>query len=79
MCSVHRCESVPLIHLCKLGRLKKGARPFAEHMVFHNTGVSNTSATLETIRDLCVIMYGLHVRMNDECTCNILMGMLMPI
>jgi len=79
VCSVHRCESVPLIHLCKLGRLKKGARPFAEHMVFHNTGVSNTSATLEAIRDLCFIMYGLHVRMNDKCICNILMDMLMPI
>ena len=77
MCSVHRYESVPLIHLCKLGRLKKGALPFAEHMVFHNTGVSTT--TLETISDLCFILYGFHVRMNDKCICNILMDMLMPI
>ena len=79
MCSIHCCESVPLIHLCKLGRLEKEARPFLEHMVFHDTEVSNTPTTLETIRDLCVIMYGLHVRMNDECTCNILMDMLMSI
>jgi len=79
VCSVHCCESVPLIHLCKLGRLKKGARPFAKHMVFHNTGVSNTPTTLETISDLCFIMYGFHVRMNDKCICNILMDMLMPI
>ena len=79
MCSVHRCESVPLIHLCKHGRLKKGARSFAEHMVFRNTGVSNTPTTLETINDLCFIMYGFHVRMNDKFICNILMDMLMPI
>jgi hypothetical protein len=32
-------------------------------------GVSNTPTTLETISDLCVMMYGLHVRMN-ECTWN---------
>jgi hypothetical protein len=79
VCSIYYCESVPLIHLCKLGRLEKGARPFPEHMVFHDTGVSNTPTTLETISDLCVIMYGLHVRINDECTCNILMNMLMSI
>jgi hypothetical protein len=34
-----------------------------------DTGVSNTPTTLETISDLCVMMYGLHVRMN-ECTLN---------
>ena len=79
MCSVYRCESVSLIHLCKLGRLKKEARPFAEHMVFHKTGVSNTPTTLGTISDLCFIMYGFHVRMNDKFICNILMDMLMPI
>jgi len=44
-----------------------------------DTGVSNTPTTLETISDLCFIMYGFHVRMNDKCICNILMDMLMPI
>jgi hypothetical protein len=36
-----------------------------------DTRVSNTPTTLETVSDLCVMMYGLHVRMNDKCTCNI--------
>ena len=29
-------------------------------------GVSNAPTTLETIIELCLVMYGLHVRMNDN-------------
>ena len=44
-----------------------------------DTGVSNAPTTLETISNLYVMMYGLHVRTNDKCTCNILKDMLMSI
>jgi hypothetical protein len=41
-----------------------------------DTRVSNTHTTLEIISDLCVMMYGIHVRMNVKCTCNIRMDIL---